>query len=198
MSEGDQIKETRIRSKKQNVFPEETKVLKEIQLLLEDEVSDAIEYKKRLTFFTEKYEELLDQTKLITKVSDRQQKKINKINDTLSEINVEMERKNVELQDTLDDLSRAKVGRKATTITGVVFVGLFLLTEAFIEPYIENYLHTSKGILHDHEFAVGLSLKGVLALMLRPIERVVEKLLLKQEKEKKEKALALQRANAAD
>lgn len=186
----------RVRKKKQNVFPEETKVLKEMQALLEDDISDKDVFKERITFFTEKYEELLDQTKLITKVSDRQQKKINKINDSLNEVNVVMERKNLELQETLYDLSRAKVGRKATTITGIVFVGLFLITEAFIEPYIENYLHTTKGILHDHEFAVGLSLKGVLALMLRPIERVVEKFLLKQEKDKKEKELALQRDEA--
>lgn len=197
MSEDQSKGAPRVRKKKQNVFPEETKVLKEMKALLENDVSETEVFKERINFFAEKYEELLDQTKLITKVSDRQQKKINKINDSLNAVNVEMERKNVELQETLDDLSKAKVGRRATTITGIVFVGLFLITEAFIEPSIENYLHTSKGILHDHEFAVGLSLKGVLALMLRPIERIVEKLLLKQEKERKERELAL-RAQSAE
>ena len=181
------IKEARVRKNKSNVFPEETKVLKEMQILVSEDISDPILFKEKITFFTKKYEELLDQTKLITKVSDRQQKKINKINDSLNEVNVIMEKKNDELQNLLDDLSRAKVGRRATTITGIVFIGLFLTTEAFIEPRIEDYLHTTNGILHDHEFAVGLSLKGLLALMLRPIERIVEKLLLKHEKEKKEK-----------
>ncbi len=181
------IKEARVRKNKSNVFPEETKVLKEMQILVSEDISNPILFKEKITFFTKKYEELLDQTKLITKVSDRQQKKINKINDSLNEVNVIMEKKNDELQNLLDDLSRAKVGRRATTITGIVFIGLFLTTEAFIEPRIEDYLHTTNGILHDHEFAVGLSLKGLLALMLRPIERIVEKLLLKHEKEKKEK-----------
>ena len=46
------------------------------------------------------YEELLDQSKLITKVSDRLQKKINKSNDDL-------EHKNIELQDTLRFINKS-------------------------------------------------------------------------------------------
>ncbi len=182
----------RRRRKNDGLFDKELQILKETREVLKLESVEGNTYKDQLILLSERYEEVLDQTKLITKVSDRQQKRINKINVTLNSVNAEMESKNVELQETLDDLAVAKVGRRATTITGIVFVGLFLLTEALIEPRIEAYLHETKGMLHDHEFAVGLSLKAVLALMLRPIEKIVEKLLMNAEKRKKQKEVIAQ------
>ena len=58
----------------------------------------------------ENYEDLLDQTRLLTKVGDKLQNKLNNINQAIND-------KNIELQNTIDELTRAKVGRKAATLT---------------------------------------------------------------------------------
>ena len=95
-----------------HIFQRETAVLKEATLVLEENTADTQELKARLTSLTNHYEELLDQSKLITKVSDRQQKKIIRTSQAL-------ESKNEELLDTIDALTKAKVGRKA------IFRGFF-------------------------------------------------------------------------
>ncbi len=159
-------------SRKKNLFSQEASVLRKSQEVLGKEGVTDSEIKAELISLCNSYEELLDQSKLITKVSDRLQKKINKSNEDL-------EQKNVELQDTLDSLTRAKVGRKATTITLVIFIIVFLLAEWGVEPHIDEYALTNFNgywtIL-----SVQLGSKAILALLLKPIEMVVEKVLLKQ------------------
>ena len=175
MGEGKRKRPTRAR----NVFEEEISVLKRSRLFLDQDNLSLDSCRKEFVFMQDRYDELLDQAKLITKVSDRLQNKINKANDQL-------ESKNDELQDSLDALMKAKVGRKAATITIIVVIVLFLITEAFIEPIIEAKA--------DHYFSdysgdaflpvptiLALLAKGLIALSLRPIEKIVEKLLMKQE-----------------
>lgn len=159
-------------SRKKNLFSQEADVLKKAQDVIgKDGVSDS-EIKKEFINLCNSYEELLDQSKLITKVSDRLQKKINKSNDDL-------EHKNIELQDTLDSLTRARVGRKATTITLIIFIILFLLVEWGVEPYIDDYAALN---FNGYWTILGVQLgsKAILALLLKPIDMVVEKVLLKQ------------------
>jgi hypothetical protein len=162
----------RERKAKQNLFEAELQVLKTSQAFLENENISLEDCKKQLVEINSNYEDLLDQSKLITKVSDRLQKKITKAHDALEETNIE-------LQDTLDALTKAKVGRKAAVIVLIVFILLFVLSEAFLEPLIENYAR-----LHfQGEWAIqgfNLGSKGFLALLFRPIEAIVEKILMKQ------------------
>jgi malate synthase len=148
------------------VFEIESAILEHIQNFLEkDDVKDE-DYKKEIHQISLYYEELLDQAKLITKVSDRLQNKLNKLNSKLND-------KNDELQQTIDELTKAKVGRKATTIALVVAVILFLLSEGLVEPQIESYLGPGN-------IGWGLAFKGVIALLLKPIEVLSEKLLMKK------------------
>ncbi len=151
---------------KKGVFEKESAILDHIQNFLEKEDVKDEEFKEEIKQISTYYEELLDQAKLITKVSDRLQNKLNNLNAKLHD-------KNDELQRTLDELTKAKVGRRAATIALFVTVALFLISEGLVEPQIESAL--GKG-----NFALGLAFKGVIALLLKPIETLAEKFLLKR------------------
>ncbi len=170
------------RKKKRNLFDREMTILKESQDAVNSDLEEDGLYKKQLIILVDFYEELLDQSKLITKVSDRLQKKITKSND-------ELEGKNNELQLTLDALTKAKLSRRASTITLLIFLALVLFSEAWFEPIIESAIHEGGGWWSENEFAIGLSLKVLLALSLRPIEKVIEKILISQARNREEKNL---------
>ncbi len=162
----------RERKAKQNLFEAELQLLRASQSFLEKEDITLEECKKQLTLINSNYDDLLDQSKLITKVSDRLQKKITKAHDALEETNIE-------LKDTLDALTKAKVGRKAASIVLIVFILIFVLTEAFLEPVIDDYATSH----FQGEWAVQgfeLVIKALIALLFRPIEAIVEKILMKQ------------------
>ena len=108
------------RKKKKNLFENEINILKASKIFLAKENITLEEYRDHLTSLNQDYEDLVDQSKLITKVSDRLQKKINRVNDELGD-------KNVALQESLDALTKAKVGRKATTIVLVIFIVVFIV-----------------------------------------------------------------------
>lgn len=167
-------------SRKKNLFSQEAQVLKEARMVLTEEGISRDDLLVKLSDFTNSYEELLDQSKLITKVSDRLQKKINKANEDL-------ELRREKLEDTLESLNRAKVSRKATTITLIIFIIVFLLAEWGVEPHIDEYAKTNFNGYWT-VLSVQLGSKAILALLLKPIEMVVEKVLLRQaEKEIKKK-----------
>ena len=175
------------KKKKKNLFEREVEILKKSKSAIDTEGQDADFFKSKLSEVCNHYEELLDQSKLITKVSDRLQRKINKANEAL-------ENKNLELQETLDALTQAKVGRRAATITLLLFVGLFLIAEGLLEPEIEAYLLSHKDwFTQDEAFYVGLGIKGLLALLLRPAEKIVEKILLRDAEKR-----AMQKRSAAN
>lgn len=150
---------------KRHVFEKETAILERIQDFLKREDVSAEEYQVELKEIKHYYEDLLDQGMLITKVSDRLQNKLNNLNAKLND-------KNTELQNTIDELTKARVGRRATTIVLLVAVGLFILSEGILEPQIEARLG-------DNVY-MGLALKGVIALLLKPIETFTEKYLMRR------------------
>ena len=169
------------KEKKKNLFEREILILRDSKSVLAKENITPEEIEAELNSFHGHYEDLLDQSKLITKVSDRLQKKINRAYD-------ELESKNNELTDTIDALTAARVGRRATTIVLVIFIALFLLMEGLVEPQIDKEIdgHPEWG---SYGTIIALSIKGALALLLRPIEKLVEKRLLIKEKKKKEREL---------
>ncbi len=169
-----------VRAKKPQLFQREQSILSEAKGAL----AGSTDVKEQMTELIGHYEDLLDQSKLITKVSDRLQKKILRATTAVEE-------KNAELQHTLDSLTKAKAGRKATTITMFIAIGMFLFAEGILEPQIDKWVATtelSTWLLGDVNF-VGLGLKGTLMLLIRPIEKIVEKrMLAKAVKEEEEKA----------
>jgi hypothetical protein len=148
---------------KRHVFEKETAILEHIQEFLTKENVSKEEYKEELIEVKNYYEDLLDQGMLITKVSDRLQNKLNNLNSKLQD-------NNIQLQNTINELTKARVGRKATTIVLLVAVALFLLSEGLLEPQIEARLGDN--------IWLGLFFKGLIALLLKPIETLTEKYLM--------------------
>lgn len=124
------------------------------------------------------YGSLLDEARIITSVSDRLQNKLNRTYDKLQEqseeinkINTELAYNNDQLQTTVDELTKVKVSRKAATIVITLAIILFLVSEGLIEPIIEKEIEGP---------VVGFLLKGIIALLIKPIEVVVEKYLMRR------------------
>ena len=170
------------KTKKPQLFEREQELLQESKEVLAVESNDSIEIRQQMSVLVGHYEDLLDQSKLITKVSDRLQKKI--IRATTAE-----EEKNAELQKTIDALTKAKVGRKAATMTLGIAIGLFLVGEGLLEPQIDKWVANSSLAQYRFENVnfIGLGLKALIAVMIRPIEKIVEKRMM--HKAMKEKAL---------
>lgn len=168
------------KEKKQQLFQEELSYLKESRAVLGDTEVTEEKLRTSLENLVGHYEELLDQSKLITKVSDRQQKKIIRTTSALEE-------KNLQLTETIDALTEAKVGRRATTIALGIAIGLFLIAEGLIEPQIDKWVttHDLDAYNFDNVNVVGLAIKAGLALLIRPIEKLVEKKMMADALKKK-------------
>ncbi|OYT14422.1 MAG: hypothetical protein B7C24_18440 [Bacteroidetes bacterium 4572_77] len=157
------------RRAKENIYlKEKEKLQKTLRFLDSEDFNNADLTQEELKSASHNYQELLDQTILITRISDRLQKKLDKTNDQLHD-------KNEELQNTIDDLVKAKVGRKATTIVFVFALLLFIISEAFLEPYIDSYAN---------DLYLSLAIKAGIAMLIKPIEMIVETTMLKRARRK--------------
>ncbi len=132
-------------------------------------------YKEDLDEFSDEYEELIAQAKVITRVSDRLQKKLDNANIQIKEQNEEIKFKNIELKTTVDQLAQARVGRRASTIMLSVALILFILEQIFIEPLIEKNIDIPY---------VGLGILGVLFVIVKVLESSLEKHFMNKEKKK--------------
>lgn len=170
------------RARRENIYHKEKDYLLRTQGFLESgEDVNQEKSLEELKLITENYEELLDQTVLITRISDRLQKKLDKTNDKLQSLNDQLNDKNIELHLTINDLVKAKAGRKATTIVFVFALALFFLSEALIEPYIDSY---------SDNIYISLSIKAIIAMSIKPLEMLVEKRLVKSARKRAEKVIA--------
>ncbi|MDB5255908.1 MAG: protein serine/threonine phosphatase [Chitinophagaceae bacterium] len=87
----------------------------------------------------------------------------------LKNANDELDSANKELTETIDELTRVRISRFATSLTLLVAIALFLLSEGFLDPIVDSY---------STNIWLNLSTKLLLALLLKPIESFFEKLLL--------------------
>jgi len=132
-------------------------------------------YKEDLDDFSNEYEELIAQAKVITRVSDRLQKKLDNANIQIKEQNDEIKFKNIELKTTIDQLAQARVGRKASTIMLTVALVLFIAEQLLLEPWIDANI--------DIPFA-GLGILGILFVVVKILESSLEKYFMNKEKTK--------------
>ncbi len=132
-------------------------------------------YKEDLDSFSDEYEELIAQAKVITRVSDRLQKKLDNANIQIKDQNEEIKFKNIELKDTVDQLAQARVGKRASTIMLSVALILFILEQIFIEPLIEQNIDIPY---------VGLGILAVLFVIVKVLESSLEKYFMNKEKTK--------------
>lgn len=163
------------RKKREDIYKDEASYLIRSQQFLEQDNPSVDEIKKELTTLTSNYSELLDQVKLITRISDRLQRKLDQTNDALNLVNLEIQEKNVQLEKTINDLAEAKIGRRATTFVFIFALILFIVSEAFVEPWIERYYN---------DFFVSLGVKALIAFSIKPVESLVERTLIKKARQR--------------
>jgi tetratricopeptide (TPR) repeat protein len=91
----------------------------------------------------------------------------------------EIERKNIELQETIDELTLARIGKKARAITLIVAIVLFILEDFILSFALE--------IVPANSYILSLIVKMVIIFSLSPINKAVEKYLLKRVVKKKKR-----------
>lgn len=153
-------------TEKKTVFEHETEILLRSRELLNNE--SIIDFKQPYLDLTNAYEALLNDIKLLTSISDRLQKKHNQTNEKLREINEEasqqaeelkaiheaLQAKNAEitirieeLKATKNDLTLARIRKRATSIIVIVAIILLIMTELFDRFVMEGSSWASKIIL---------------------------------------------------
>jgi hypothetical protein len=157
------------------------------------------EVAEALKDLTNHYERLLDDSKLLTSVGDRLQKKLKGANLMLREqaeeikrVNATIQEKNVALQESLDALTKAKASRRASALLVIVALVLFLAVE-YPEPWIEAFLSGYGG----YGIAAIWGIKIFLTMLLLPIQSTLEKVILKQETKRAEADKAAEAKRAA-
>lgn len=177
-----------------NVFVRELKALNQAKEILEKTGDAEIISKDYFVELCTHYESLLGDTRVITNISDRLQNKLNKANDVLHErseeiktINDQLNEQNLLLQNTIDELTKTKLSRRATTITIIAAVLLFILSEGFLEPFIEEQARKADY----HANWISFAFKGFIALLLKPIEYLIDRYLQREAIRKKESQEAL-------
>ena len=133
-------------------FDSKSKSPEEIQIALED--------------LTVKYKTLLDQTRFLTWVSGRLEKKLHRANRDLNE-------RNTRLEHTLAELVKATAGRNAFIIIYFIAIGLFVLEEFFVEPIISMF---GDGLI------LSILIKLGIVLILKVVEGLIEDRIKKKPK----------------
>lgn len=149
-----------------SVFEKEIQLLSHAREQLDH--GEDYDYKEEFIRLTEAYSTLLNDVRLLTSVSDRLQRKNNQINETLTEINEELNQQAEEvrtthealtskslaiqqhieeLKATRNNLSLAKVRRRATSIIMIVAIILLVLTELFDRFVMQGSAWGSKILL---------------------------------------------------
>lgn len=161
-----------------HVFEKEVQALNHAKSVLREKNNSLEKLAKEYEMLSKDYEKLLGDARVITNISDRLQNRLNKANDELNRANrdlqsssAEINRKNDLLQNTIDELTKARVSKKATTIVLMAAILLFLVSEVFLEPIVDSYFQ--------QDFIINIAIKGSIALLLKPIDYLVEWFLLK-------------------
>lgn len=122
-------------------------------------------YLKDASELTGHYRDLLEQSKVITKISDRLQKKLDLANQKIKSQNQEIQRSNTELQSTVEKLIHMTVGKKAFRIMFMVAIVLFISEEYYLEPIIESHVEIP---------FLSIGIKILIAIFLRIFEGWLE------------------------
>jgi uncharacterized phage infection (PIP) family protein YhgE len=169
-----------------DVFQSEIDFLNEVRALAEDNDIPAEKVKENYKLLCDKYDRLIGEAKLLTSVSDRLHSKLNEANekqkkqsDEINKINDDLKVNNQLLQDTIDQLVKAKVGRKASSIVLLIAIILFIISEGWLEPIVESQIGNPQ---------IGFLFKLGIAVLLKPIDVLVERYMMRRALKQKEKA----------
>jgi hypothetical protein len=139
------------------LFTNEAKILHEYKQLLETNTDEKID-RAVLEELVKKYGTLLEQSRFLTWISGRLERKLQKVNQ-------ELFLKNHEMQRALDDLVKAKAGKSAYAIIYFIAIILFVLEEFFVEPFIQM---VGGGLSYS------ILIKLVIVLLLKSSEGFIE------------------------
>jgi chromosome segregation ATPase len=145
-------------TREEKLFRRENDVLEKYQRLSQQDISVS-ESKEALTKLTDRYEALLDQTRFLTWISGRLERK-------LQRTNKELRNNNDALQHTLDELKKSEASRSASAIIYFVAIALFVLEEYFVEPVI-NVMGDSAGY--------SILIKLMIVILLKVAEGFLER-----------------------
>jgi hypothetical protein len=139
-------------------------------------------YKSDLDLFSEQYEELISQANMITSVSDRLQKKLDGAILQIKEQNEEIQEKNFNLENTVDKLSKARVGRQASATMLFFALLLFIVEQTFLQSIVDEYV--GQFIAGKYVFMGSLFVLCMLFFLVKYLEGSLETYYLNKEKKK--------------
>jgi hypothetical protein len=152
-------------TREEKLFKNELKVLNDYRDMITRDYSYE-ETKSALHNLTLKYKALLEQTRFLTWISGRLERKLHRTNR-------ELFHKNNKLENTLYELTRAEAGRNAYAIIYFIAIVLFVLEEYFVEPFI-NMFGDSVGY--------SIIIKLFIVLVLKVSEGFIERKITKKQK----------------
>jgi len=85
----------------------------------------------------------------------------------------EIQRKNIELQETIDELTITKISRKAKVLTIIIAIVMFVVEDTIIH-------FAMRSIVSDDSYLLSMLVKMVIIFSLSPIDKAIEKKLLKK------------------
>jgi chromosome segregation ATPase len=150
-------------TREEKLFKNEIGVLNHYREIVSKENTPE-ETKAALTQLTGKYKALLEQTRFLTWISGRLERKLQRTNSELFQ-------KNNRLENTLNELTKAEAGRSAYAIIYFIAIILFVLEEFFVEPLI-GFVGTGLGY--------NILIKLVIVLLLKVSEGFIEKRITKR------------------
>lgn len=122
--------------------------------------------KVALEELTNDYKKLLEQTRFLTWISGRLEKKLHRANHDLQD-------RNTRLEKTIDELISARASKNAYTIIYVIAIILFVLEEFLIEPVIARF---GSGL------GYSILIKLIIVLLLKVSEGFIEERIKKKPK----------------
>ena len=152
-------------TREEKLFKRENTLLEQFKEITSRETTPE-ETKEGLKKLVSKYEDLLLQTRFMTWVSGRLERK-------LQRTNRELINNNNTLQQTLDELTKAEASRSATAIIYFIAIILFVLEEFLVEPFI-----TQMG----GNVGYGILVKLLIVLLLKVAEGLIEKKITRNKK----------------
>lgn len=152
-------------SREEKLFRNETSILQQFKVIaIENNSHD--EAREALKELTGKYENLLNQTRFLTWISGRLERKLQRRNKELSD-------SNLNLHKTLNELTKAKAGKSAYAIIYFIAIILFVLEEVFIEPLVSAV---------GGNVGYGILIKLMIVLLLKVSEGFIEKKIIHSRK----------------
>jgi hypothetical protein len=150
-------------TREEKLFKKEINVLNHYRDVVESETTHDVT-KEALGNLTNKYKNLLEQTRFLTWISGRLERKLHRTNRELNE-------KNSRLETTLHELTKAEAGRSAYAIIYFIAIVLFVLEEYFVEPVVDIF---------GDNIGYGILIKLGIVLLLKVSEGFIERKITKR------------------